>query len=166
MRGPLAWPCVPDRQSDHPAGKFLVTGLLDEVVPAHIAECLAYLVPAFRATLPAEPSGHALDERGEHRCLLTDTSRMILEDHAQQGQRTPVLALEPGPTPGTGYTADNAVEVHVHGPQLGSTTHSKASLFCVLVIGAGIAHVIHCPTLGQLAGLLIPRRSTVVQDRS
>jgi len=53
-----------------PAGslvvRVLVAGLPDEVVPAHVAVCLADLVPAFRATPPMERSRHAVGERGEH----------------------------------------------------------------------------------------------------
>jgi hypothetical protein len=63
-----------------PAAKQLVTGLFDEVVSAHIAVSLPQLVPAFRATLPAERSGHALDNCGEHRCVLTNNIRMIPGD--------------------------------------------------------------------------------------
>jgi hypothetical protein len=63
-----------------PAAKQLVTGLFDEVVSAHIAVSLPQLVPAFRATLPAERSGHALDNCGEHRCVLTNNTRMIPGD--------------------------------------------------------------------------------------
>jgi hypothetical protein len=32
-------------------------------------------VPAFRAALPAERSDHALNKRGEHRCLPTDSTK-------------------------------------------------------------------------------------------
>jgi hypothetical protein len=60
--------------------KQLVTGLFDEVVSAHIAVTLPQLVPAFRATLPAERSGHALDNLAEHRCVLTNNTRMIPGD--------------------------------------------------------------------------------------
>src|SRR5215813_618935 len=35
-------------------------------------------MPTFRATLPAERTGYAFDERGEHRCLPADNIRMIL----------------------------------------------------------------------------------------
>ena len=71
-----------------PQAKQLVTGLFDEVVSAHIAVSLPQLVPAFRATLPAEPSGHALDNCGEHRCVLANNTRMIPGDLTQQVQTT------------------------------------------------------------------------------
>src|SRR5215472_4024009 len=57
--------------------KQLVTGLFDEFVSAHVAVSLPQLVPAFWATLPAERSGHALDNFGEHRCVLANNTRMI-----------------------------------------------------------------------------------------
>ena len=74
-----------DRSS---VAKQLVTGLFDEVVSAHIAVSLPQLVAAFRATLPAERSGHALDNFGEHRYVLTNNTRMIPGDLTQQVQTT------------------------------------------------------------------------------
>src|SRR5215467_3592992 len=64
--------------SGHRRVKCLVTGLSDEVIPALMAARLAHLMPTFRATLSAERSCHAFDERGEHRYLLADNIRMLL----------------------------------------------------------------------------------------
>jgi hypothetical protein len=76
------FPGTPRRLRGHrsPAAKQLVAGLFDEVVSAHIAVTLPQLVPAFRATLPAERSGHALDNLAEHRCVLTNNTSMIPGD--------------------------------------------------------------------------------------
>jgi len=83
------------RPLDHVTAKRLIAGLFDEVVPAHIAVCFADLVSAFRAALPVERSGHAVDERGEHCCLLTDNSRIIPAAGHRQGQKTWSSALPP-----------------------------------------------------------------------
>jgi pimeloyl-ACP methyl ester carboxylesterase len=57
---------TPVRQLYDWTAKRLVAGLFDEVVPAHIAVCLADLVPALRAALRVEHSSHAVGKRGEH----------------------------------------------------------------------------------------------------
>src|SRR5262249_18733008 len=82
-----------------PAAKQPVTGLFDEVVSAHIAVTLPQLVPAFRATLPTKRSGHALDNLAEHRCVLTNNTRMVLVTSPNRFKRSVPSRLMSAMTP-------------------------------------------------------------------